>query len=483
MPDSSRRVPWAALALVTVAAAALRIPFLGNQSLWYDETFTRAIATMPSLGDVWHGVKASEGTPPLYYLVTWVWAKLFGAGSDAALRATAEIAAIAAVPAAFAALRRFTGGRIALAAAALVAASPMLVWYSHDARAYSQLVLLAFLSVWALALLLEEPTRRRFVAWTLAAAAAVWTHYFAAFLVAAEVVVLLWRLPRDRVRTVAWSAAAGVLSLPLLAVLSAQDDARTDHIGSLALGERLEQTGRQLAMGPNVPRAWLEGIGIVLLVAGVVAGVAAARRSPGLRVPVVLGALTFAVPLLLSITDIEDRLLARNMLIAFPALAAVAAAGLTRLRAIPLAVYLALGLAAILWVESDWRYQNPDWEGAAAALPARAAGAPVAAFPALDRSIASFYLDRRSVGYPVRSDRVWLVVAPARIDRRDLRPVRVEPSVPPDFVRASVRTHHGFQLIELRHPGPAEFLPPAFGHDVLGDPPALLVPLPKNGGQ
>ncbi|MEA2309326.1 MAG: mannosyltransferase [Thermoleophilaceae bacterium] len=475
MPDPPRRVPWAAIALVSVAAAALRIPFLGNQSLWYDETFTRAIVTMPSLGDVWHGVKATEGTPPLYYLVTWVWAKLFGVGSDAALRATAGIAGVAAAPAAFAALRRFTGGRSALATAAIVAASPMLVWYSLDARAYSLLVLLALVSIWALALLLEAPSRRRWIAWALAAAAALWTHYFAAFLVVAEVAVLLWRLPAERVRTIAWSALVATLALPLLPVLSAQGDTRTDHIGSLALGDRLEQTGRQLAMGPNVPRAWLEGLGILLIAGGALAGVVATRRATRLRVPLALAAIAVVLPLLLSITDVEDRLLARNMLIAFPALAALAAVGLLRLRGIPLALYLAFAVAAILWVEGDWRYQNADWRGAAEALPARAGGAPVAAFPALDRSIASIYLHRRGVPGPIRSDRIWLVVAPARIDRRDLTPVRVEPSVPPDFVRTGIRRHHGFQLIELRHPGPAAFLPQAFGHDLLGDPPALLV--------
>src|SRR2546421_8656523 len=34
-----------ALGASIAAAAALRFPFLGHQSLWYDETFTRAIVT------------------------------------------------------------------------------------------------------------------------------------------------------------------------------------------------------------------------------------------------------------------------------------------------------------------------------------------------------------------------------------------------------------------------------------------------------
>jgi 4-amino-4-deoxy-L-arabinose transferase-like glycosyltransferase len=469
---------WAALAAVTVAAVALRFPYLGNQSLWYDETFTRSIAAAPSLDSLWYRVKLTEGTPPLYYLVTWAWGKLFGIGSDASLRATAGMAGAACAPAAFAALRRFVDDGAALAAGALVAASPMLDWYALDARSYSLLVLLALLSLWAVSLLLEEPTRRRWAGWALAAAAALWTHYFAAFLVAGEVVVLLWWLPGSRVRTIAWSVLVALLAAPVVPVLSAQTDARTDHIGSLPLGDRLEQAGRQLAMGPNPPRAWLEGIGLALLGVGVLGGVVAARRQPRLRPLLVVAAVTLALPLVLSVTDVEDRLLARNLLVVFPCLAGLAAVALVRMRAAPLGVYLVLAVATIVWVEGDWRYQNPDWRAAAQALPPRAAGTPVAAFPALDRPVAGIYLDRRPAAGTVTAQAVWLAVAPARTDRRDLAPVRVEPVVPPDFARVSARTVHGFHLIELRNPnGPARFVSEAFGRDVLGEPPTLLIPL------
>jgi 4-amino-4-deoxy-L-arabinose transferase-like glycosyltransferase len=474
----SSRLLWAGVAAVTVAAIALRFPYLGNQSLWYDETFTRSIAAAPSLDSLWFRVKLTEGTPPLYYVVTWAWAKAFGIGSDASLRATAGSAGAACAPVAFAALRRFAGDGAALAAAAIVAVSPMLGWYALDARSYSLLVLLALLSLWALSLLLEEPTPRRWVAWTLAAAAALWTHYFAAFLVAGEVAVLLWWLPGSRLRTIAWSAVVVVLAAPLLPVLSAQTDARTDHIGSLPLGDRLEQGVRQLAMGPNPPRAWLEAIGLVVLGLGVLGGVVAARREPRLRPLVVIGAVTLALPLVLSVTDIEDRLLARNLLVVFPCLAGLAAVALVRLRAVPLAVYIVVAVVTIVWVEGDWRYQNPDWRAAAQALPPRAVDVPVAAFPALARPVAGRYLHRRPAAGSVTAQTVWLMVEPARADRRDLAPVHVDPVVPPDFAHATTIARHGFQLIELRNPnGPATFVSEAFGRDVLGEPPTLLIPL------
>ena len=46
--------------------------------------------------------------------------------------------------------RRLGGRRAALAAAALAASSPLLIWYSQEARAYALLVALCALSVWCL---------------------------------------------------------------------------------------------------------------------------------------------------------------------------------------------------------------------------------------------------------------------------------------------------------------------------------------------
>src|SRR5438309_854974 len=97
-PTASVRLTWAWIAGAVAVAAAMRLPFLGHQSLNYDETFTRAIVSTPAVEGVWHGVKTTEATPPLYYLVTWLWGKVFGLQSDAALRATSGIASVACVP-------------------------------------------------------------------------------------------------------------------------------------------------------------------------------------------------------------------------------------------------------------------------------------------------------------------------------------------------------------------------------------------------
>ena len=127
---------------------------------------------------------------------------------------------------------------------------------------------------------------------------------------------------------------------------------------------------------------------------------------------------------------------------------------------------LVLGAAAIVWVAGD--DQEIDWAGATESIPDRA---PVAVFPARDARLANAHLDRRRTPGPVTSDTVWLVLAPRRVDG-DLVPARPRAIGPPDFARRSIRRHRGFQVVELRAPGPRTFVPIAFG----SPPPALLAP-------
>ncbi|HEX5146328.1 MAG TPA: glycosyltransferase family 39 protein, partial [Conexibacter sp.] len=170
------RTVAALLALATAASAALRLPFLTTQSLWFDETYTVHVVQAGSLGELWHRVGASESTPPLFYVLAWLWTRLAGGDGAGSLRTVSALALIAAVPVAYGALRRLAGQRAALAVAALVAASPLLAWYALDARAYGLLVLAGLLSAWALGAAVAEPSPRRLALWALAAAAAIWTH-------------------------------------------------------------------------------------------------------------------------------------------------------------------------------------------------------------------------------------------------------------------------------------------------------------------
>jgi 4-amino-4-deoxy-L-arabinose transferase-like glycosyltransferase len=470
-PDAAdHRLVVSLLALATVAAAALRLPFLATQSFWFDETYTVHVVSAGSLGALWDRVGATESTPPLFYLLTWSWTHVLGSHGEAALRTLPALASIAAVPVAYLALRRLAGRRAALAASAVIAVSPLLVSYAFDARAYALLVLAGLLSVWACSAALEEPAPRRLALWALAGAAATWTHWFAGFLVLGEVVALLWLRPDARRRILLAAAAVLLAIAPLIGLLTEQtSDARAGYIGGSGLAGRIEQLVRQFAAGPNVPRTWLESACLALFLAALALGTAlTARRAldrrtdDGARALLAISLVALVVPLALAATGLYDRFNLRNVLFVAPLAAALAAPALLRLRAAPLAAYLALGIATALWVTTDWRYENADWRGAIDRIEAVAPGLPVIAVTPLGGPVAALYLHRPPTTAPLATRHAWLVIEPARTPgHRDL--------VPQDpaqiatllavFPRHREQRLHGFRLIELSAPRPVALDP------------------------
>lgn len=465
-----------AVALATTIAAALRLPFLDDRGLRFDETYTVAILQAGGPGDLWSQLGATESTPPLFYALAWALSAIVGDQGEATIRAVPALALIASVPVAYAALRRLVGDRAAVAAAWIVAVSPLLVRYSLEGRSYGLLVLLGLCSIWAFAALLDRPSLRRWALWTLAAAAAIWTHYFSGFLVLGEAIGLLVLRPRLRTAALASMAAVALAVAPLAPlVLEQTGDARAGFIGDLRLVDRVEQLVRQFALGPNVPRAWLEAVGLAVAGAAVAAGaLLLARASPrassahedripdGPRALLGLVAIVLLPPLLLDLTGIYDRFYARNVLFLVPPIAGVAAVALIRLRGVALAVYLAVALAATAWIHSDWRYQEADWRVAVEDRGVAASAVPVVAVAPLDERVATRYLGREPATAPLTTRRALLIVEPGRTPgRRELAPVATEheQSLGRLFPRHRERHRRGFRLIELTAPAPVPIDP------------------------
>ncbi|MGH2920112.1 MAG: glycosyltransferase family 39 protein, partial [Solirubrobacteraceae bacterium] len=175
-----RRVPLG-LALVCVAGAALRFATLDAQSLWYDEAVTAQLLHL-DVGTMLDAIGDSESTPPLYYVLAWLWTQLAGTG-EAGLRSLSALLGSATIPVVWALGRRLGGDRAALVAAALAAANPLLIWFSQEARAYALLALLGALSALLWLRALDAPgDNRRLLAWGAVAALSLATHYFAVFL-------------------------------------------------------------------------------------------------------------------------------------------------------------------------------------------------------------------------------------------------------------------------------------------------------------
>jgi mannosyltransferase len=239
---------------LVVLGTVLRFAALGDQSFGHDEAVTVGRILHPGLGATLREIPRSERTPYLYYVLAWLWTRAFGVGA-VGVRSLSALLGVMTIPAAFGAARAAVSERAGLMAAALVAVDPYLVYYSQEARCYALFALLSTCSLWAFAAALRDPSTRRLVGWSLTAALALVTHYFAFFLVGGEALWLLAAAGSRRRVLLALTlpAAVGGALLGLL-VEQADRHAGTPELTGLArqlptalvqfmLGERLAIRG------------------------------------------------------------------------------------------------------------------------------------------------------------------------------------------------------------------------------------------------
>src|SRR3954468_21449604 len=105
-----------ALVAIVVAGGVIRFATLGTQSYWLDEVATVNLLHK-GFGSMLSGVSGGESTPPLYYVVAWLWAKVFGTG-EVGLRSLSPLLGTATIPLAY-----VLAGRVATRAAGLIAAA------------------------------------------------------------------------------------------------------------------------------------------------------------------------------------------------------------------------------------------------------------------------------------------------------------------------------------------------------------------------
>ena len=324
---------WWPLAALMLLGAALRLSTLDLQSFWYDEAFTPVHVLHPSLWATLRSVAHSENTPPLWYVLAWADARLFGTG-EIALRLPSALAGIATVPVAWAIARELADRRAAIACAAFVAVNPLFVWYSQEARAYGLFVLISAVAMMCFLRARREPTARRMAAFALSGVLALLTHYFAVFLLIPMALMVVWE-PRTRRAAL---PAVGVLvlaGLALLALISAQGGHGTQWIGHWPLSERLEAIPQYYLTGYSGAPL---GHGVELLVAlPILAGLAlglwrARAASPASREGAVIALAIFACGCLIPIALVgfgADYLAPRNLVAAMVPLTALIAVVMT----------------------------------------------------------------------------------------------------------------------------------------------------------
>ncbi len=395
MVRARSRTFWIVAGL-TLLAAGLRFATLGLQAYHHDEIVT---ASRVLRGDFWHAMEAvgfSESAPPLYYALAWFWTQLTGTG-EYGLRSLSALAGVATVPVAYLLGAELRDRRAGIAAAALVAVNPMLLWYSQEARGYALLVLLTSLALLYFLRALNSPrpgragtyapyatssrgSSRDLTLWGVFSGLAMATHYFALFPVLAEAAWLLWRRRREALHGL-WIVTGFALLLAPLAIHQMLQG-HAEWIGNHSLGHRLWELGVVFSVGeigdivarPERPALALVPVALIVALLALLArrGERRERRAAG-RV-LAIAAATVAIPLVLAVlAPSKDYVLARNLLPALVPLllaAGIAATlrGARRSGALLGAALFAYSLGFCLVASFSPAFQRPDWEAVSAKL-------------------------------------------------------------------------------------------------------------------
>jgi mannosyltransferase len=362
-----------AVAALTVLAAALRFEGLRHQGFWFDEANTVALVQLVP-GKMLGLIPQSESTPPLYYCVAWMWARIFGFG-EAGLRSLSALAGVATVPVAYGAASKLVSRRAGLFAAALTACNPFLIWYSQEARSYSMMVLLTSVALLAFAYARARPEPRSLSFWVIASALALATHYYAALAIVPQALWLLVEHRRGRPVQIAVGTVAlcGLALIPL--ALSQNGTGNAAWIGTISLGPRLGQIIPQFLIGTGSPAYdVLEPLAAAMVIVSLI--LLALRCDPvQRRRALAVGALAL-VGLVLNLALVAvgiDDLITRNVLALWLPAAVMVAGGFGASRAGVIgvgaaAVLCATGVSAAIGVASDRNLQRPDWRAVAGLL-------------------------------------------------------------------------------------------------------------------
>ncbi|MGI9184448.1 MAG: glycosyltransferase family 39 protein [Solirubrobacteraceae bacterium] len=271
------------VAALTAIAFALRLSQL-HQSLGGDELFTYQDI-------VGHGLRAvistvhggGENSPPLFFLLAWVSAKL----GDASIwiRVPSLVLGTATVPVVYAVGRQSVGARAGLIAAAIMAVAPFAVFYGVEARPYASMTFFVALSTLALLRAVRPGTSRGWwTLYTLAAAAAAYSHYTAIFLLAGQALWSLWVCRARVTAALIANLAIGVLYLPWLPNVRGKALAVIGALYPLSVHRVLTDLLRPIPGHPAAPLSQIPTVpGLIAFVVCVAAGalfvVVKARRA------------------------------------------------------------------------------------------------------------------------------------------------------------------------------------------------------------
>lgn len=231
-----------------------RFAHLGQKLYWGDETFTSLAISGYTLAEVRQEVFNHQGTiyvttldkyqhinpergvadtvrylmtsdpqhPPLYYVMVRLWAQVFG-DSPAGVRSLSALISLLMFPCVYwLCLELFESTVVGWVAIALIAVSPLQVFFAQEARQYSLWMVTILLSSAALLRAIRRETKCCWAVYTLTLALGLYTHLFTVLVAMAHgiyvVVTQQFRFTKTLLNYLLGTIAACLMFLPWLIV-------------------------------------------------------------------------------------------------------------------------------------------------------------------------------------------------------------------------------------------------------------------------
>ncbi len=179
---------------ILIIGLLLRINFLNQHDIWFDEAFSFFVAKS-SLHDLLTAT-AADNNPPFYYLLLHSWMDIFGTGMIS-LRAPSLIFGVLSIAIFFKLTDKLFNSKIAIFSSSIFTLSPLMIYYSTEARMYSLIVFLGLVSTYSWISLLKKQSIHTSLIFLLSFTLALYTHYYS-FLLFLPYIALLYIIPRKK---------------------------------------------------------------------------------------------------------------------------------------------------------------------------------------------------------------------------------------------------------------------------------------------
>ncbi len=226
-----------------------------------------------------------DSHPPVYYWMVHLWWEAGGFDRPYGYRVFSILLGLPALPLAFRIGKRVAGVRGGLGVVAFMMLNPFYIFQLFLIRMYGLVIVLGAGLTWLMLRLLDRPSRALWVAWAILQGLLLFTHYYGAFLIGAQVMILGFRRPKGwmpgfLMAMMLW----GVWGIWLLQAYAGTMENTVRNLSAIpvrpAPWEVVEHFWANLLVGPLADGSFARAVGMA---AALATGVGLALRRGGWR--------------------------------------------------------------------------------------------------------------------------------------------------------------------------------------------------------